>query len=125
MLPDEVSREPSATRFCPDTTQPHPGLGAAPVMTNDMSLGEPSGVEQGDDVSRCGSGSIVASPAGSSGSSVATLSRSKRSQPLSVQPTRNGFEGGRLLRKSVQQYPAGASAGPESTTSKRSPGRKK
>jgi hypothetical protein len=73
-------------------------------VTNDMSLGEPSGIEQGDDVSRCGSGSIVASPAGSSGSSVATLSRSKRSQPLSVQPTRNGFEAGRLLRKSMQQY---------------------
>jgi hypothetical protein len=72
-------------------------------MANDVSSGEPSGIEQGDDVSRCGSGSIVASPGGSSRTGIATLRRSKGSQPLKVQPSGNGVESRWLLRKSMEQ----------------------
>ncbi len=80
-----------------------PSLVAAPVMTNDVGLGKPGGVEQGDHVRGCSRGSIVPSPGGSSRTCIAALCRNKRAQPLSVQLSGNGVESRWLLRKSMEQ----------------------
>jgi len=72
-------------------------------MTNDVGLGKPGGVQQGDHVTGGGRGSIVPSPGGSSCTDIYALRRSKCAQPVSVQPSGDGFESRGLLWKSMQQ----------------------
>jgi hypothetical protein len=72
-------------------------------MSNDVGLGKPGGVQQGDHVIGCGCGSIVASPGGSSCTAIAALGRNQCAQPLSVQLSGNGVEGRWLLRESMEQ----------------------
>ena len=73
-------------------------------MTNKMGLGNARGVQQRHDIGDSRGGSIVPAPRGSRGSGVTALTRSERSEPCRVQPTRDRLEAGRLLWESVQQH---------------------
>src|SRR4029453_12089108 len=81
-----------------------PGLIAAPVMTDKMSLGKAGGVEKCNDIGGGRSGAIIPPPSGSGSSGVAALAGSKGAQPCRIQPACDDVKAGRLLREPVEQH---------------------
>ena len=94
-------------------------------MTNKMGLGKAGGVEQRHDICGCRSGSIIPPPGRSRSLGVAALARDQRAQPSRFQLAGDRLEADGCCGNPWSSTTAGAFAGPESTTSKRNPGRTK